>query len=135
MKLEAGLVRQVGQSHIRQQLHDLFLSACFFSAAKHAADLLVPVGDLLRDIWVVPQSGQPELGDTIHICRVLLVLDLGDLGALLLLLVFVVRVGILASLDLRVGRLNTAGNNGRPALVQRLVPVEELPISLGQCER
>ena len=73
---------------------------------------------------MVSQGGQPELGDTG--CGLLVVLvNLGDTRTLLLL-VLVVRVGGLASLDLGVGRLGFAGDDGFPSLVKRGVSVEEL---------
>lgn len=92
------------------------------------AHLLVRVGDGLGDGGVIPQGGQPELGDTRDGRVLLSLLDLGDLGSLLILLVLLVRVGRLALLNFLVGRLELAGDDGGTALVQGLVLDEELMI-------
>jgi hypothetical protein len=77
---------------------------------------------------VIPQGGQPELGNTRDGRVLLSLLDLGDLGSLLFLFVLLVRVGRLALLDLLVGRLDLARDDGGTALVQGLVLDEELVV-------
>jgi hypothetical protein len=81
--------------------------------------LLVLVCDGLRDRSVIPQGGQPELGDAVgsSLIAPLSLFDLSDLGALLFL-VLIVGICGLTRLDLGVGRLGLTGNDGGPALVQ-----------------
>lgn len=78
---------------------------------------------------MVLEGGEPELGNTLDICASLLVLvNLGDLGALFLfvVLILVVRVRGLTSLDVSVGRFGRTGNDGLSSLVQRGVLGQEL---------
>jgi hypothetical protein len=135
VEAEPGLVIEVRQADVLESLESLrnVVSVSFAGpdqgrVKKSFTHLLVRVGDGLGDGGVIPQGGQPELGDTRDGRVLLSLLDLGDLGSLLLVLVLLVRVGRLALLDFLVGRLELARDDGGTALVQRLVLDEELAI-------
>lgn len=93
--------------------------------SRSLTHLLVLLGDKLSKAHVVPESGEPELGNTLDLLG-RLGLGLIDLGDASLVILLVVRVGSLAGGDLLGRGLSGTGDDGGTALVEGRVLGGEL---------
>ena len=121
VKLESRLaLLKIGKADVGQEFQYLTAHQLCFSEIL-SAYLLIPIRDGVRDWRMVPQCSEPKFRHSINLLILpsgLVILDLSNPRALPFLFVFVVRVGVLASLNLYFSRLLLALDYCKPAVVE-----------------
>ncbi len=95
-----------------------------FFCTDSLTHLGILIRDLLVDHRVVPQSRQPESGNTLSLLSILI--DFSDPRLLFLIIFIIVRVSGLSSGDFFIGRFSFAVDNFGTTSVKRSVSSGEL---------